>query len=63
MFRKKEAERLSKNFSKPRINKTVRLGKHEKLRDMGSSFLHITVKVRNIADTSQRGLHTSDFIL
>lgn len=45
---KKEAERLSKNFSKPRISQRVRLGKSQELREIGSSFFYITVKIRNV---------------
>ena len=51
MSGKKEAERLSKNSSKPRINKWVRLGKSQEFREIGSSFFYITVKIRSKRDT------------
>lgn len=45
---KKEAERLSKNFTKPRINQRVSLGKSQEVREIGSGFIYVTVKIRNV---------------
>lgn len=53
---KKESKKVSKSSSKPRINKWVRLRESQELREIGSSFFYITVKIRNITGTSWRGL-------
>lgn len=50
---KTEAESLSKNFSKQRKSKGIKVGKSQELRETGSSFWYITVRIRNIFHRSK----------